>query len=82
MKTIPVIAIAACLVLAACVIDPGAGPEYYKTVSWIAQDTKIFKKHYPGKEYQYAVDDGLGAAGAYRNVDVSAYDVVAGTVIS
>jgi hypothetical protein len=38
---------------------------------------QIFKRHYPSKEYQYAVDDGLGAAGAYRNIDVSAYDVVA-----
>jgi hypothetical protein len=77
MKTIPVIAIAACLGLASCIIDSGAGPEYYKTVSWIAQDTKIFKRHYPSKEYQYAITDGLGAAGAYRDIDVSAYDVVA-----
>jgi hypothetical protein len=74
---ISVIALVACLGLGSCVIDPGAGPEYYKTVSWIAQDTKIFKRHYPSKEYQYAVDDGLGAAGAYRDIDVSAYDVVA-----
>jgi len=77
MKTIPVIAMAAGLGLASCIVDSGAGPEYYKTVSWIAQDTKIFKRHYPSKEYQYAVTDGLGAAGAYRDIDVSAYDVVA-----
>jgi hypothetical protein len=63
------------LTLASCVVDPGAGADYYKTVGWIASDTKIFKRYFPGKQYQYAVEDGTGAAGAYRNIDVTEYDV-------
>lgn len=61
--------------LASCVIDPSAGPEYNQTVHWIASDTKIYKKYFPAKEYEYALDDGLGAAQAYQNIDVTQYDV-------
>jgi probable HAF family extracellular repeat protein len=35
MKAIPVIVIAECLGLASCVVDSGAGPEYYQTVHWM-----------------------------------------------
>jgi hypothetical protein len=75
MKSIPVIVTKAFLGLASCVVDPGAGPDYYKTVFWITSDTRLFKKVHPGKEYQYAITDGLDAAGEYRDIDVTAYDV-------
>jgi hypothetical protein len=52
-------------------------PDYQRTVGWITQETRIFERHFPGKEYEYAISDGLAAARAYQNIDVTALDVVA-----